>query len=827
MSTRTRNKIREYLYIKKNKLQENNTIRSTRNTSIGLIIKMAFMAALLTVQQVCAAIKKNEVQEVQEEEIFKVEGVPYMANPDGPLSPIMLYLGKKVDYIYKKRMDSLEIKKYPSWRTDITNQHRVIFNRSNDKVYKFSITGERVPANTVSYYTTLISMFPSPNGEISIFSPEYFTDRVTGFLKNNSLPVGGSVHRILVALLLLAEGVAVPLSYTKDVSGKEKFTWTGKTDKETFSFLPVSSFLNKPTKYASAKEEKTWVRQNKLIEVIKFFLTMHMVRNIDRKVNEMDAIKKQIMSMNADTETKNSHWIDMMWDGAFSTSLNIIIQTYIYHYMESKEEIVQFNRMVCTTLLEQKATHLMDKFFIPKNADAETLVYWRKVNELEEILKAKDNAKLLPFTDSSQIPIKTRSKLYIRKNTHFKKRVYFPDMESALLGLFLCLAYDVDKDTYTTRHMPNLPARTNKVFYLPCKEKAYKKGCSIVPGEKIPENIYTAWRSLVRSLNHEDEDEDEEDDKRLLEYIGEYERENRTIAELGSNKCSSKVTEFSSKRNNGIPNGEDAYSDDDLIVDDDRSSDSMPSDSAQLAEAEGIFTILTVLEKLLGVYRPNSKHFKGFKEKTRKVLSSIDFLETKELTKELESYILDLFCKFSRNCVVLNDLLDLRKGNHFERKERQLYVRFTPITGDKFKNRFNLYKDLEIYYARGHKVECIILHVWDKKTAHLDICKPMVLVDGDNERVEALVSEIFDMEISSFPRRIILMYAQNIRLYSRDDIILLDSHIDIENNELKETYESVIKKPVRNYPTEFNVLKNKEEEIYNKPECMYESATNE
>ncbi|EHY65518.1 hypothetical protein NERG_01125 [Nematocida ausubeli] len=117
---------------------------------------MAFMAALLVVQQVCAAIKKNEVQEVQGEEIFKVEGVPYMANPDGPLSPIMLYLGKKVDYIYKQRMDSLEIKKYPSWRTDITNQHRVIFNRSNNKVYKFSITGERVPTNTVSYYTTLI-----------------------------------------------------------------------------------------------------------------------------------------------------------------------------------------------------------------------------------------------------------------------------------------------------------------------------------------------------------------------------------------------------------------------------------------------------------------------------------------------------------------------------------------------------------------------------------------------------------------------------------------------------------------------------------------------
>ncbi|OAG32422.1 hypothetical protein NEIG_01345 [Nematocida sp. ERTm5] len=375
------------------------------------------------------------------------------------------------------------------------------------------------------YHQTLIEMFPSSTGSLSID-----TSRNDSFIKFLQLEhVSKHKIHILACLFLLAEGVDIPLKVegsksspmlvlkeiivkfeeenkTEDLKeskpeikkeGKERKLKEGKTgsrkdSKEGEEEIKIFSISMKDDlssrKNENSKEKKKAVPQKRAAYVINFF--------IDNKTN------LDIREGGKYTEPKT---YEEFKTGKFLNNARWLIQYYIFNHLNSEDSIIELAKEVYFMLkkcIKQKKKEksaeevkylesIIDKCFV-KSSDANTIKTKHRINILTTIYKESPLLNVFPFTDDVSIPGYRAIPSYNRKEDSFNVgKVYSNCVEAGLLSLFCCLAYDPETREYTTEHMGNVSPDLKGFFDM------YNK-----PLETDTYEMHREWSKVVADLEN-------------------------------------------------------------------------------------------------------------------------------------------------------------------------------------------------------------------------------------------------------------------------------------------------------------------------------------
>ncbi|KAI5148547.1 hypothetical protein NEAUS05_1429 [Nematocida ausubeli] len=805
----------------KDKIQEYLHKRNNGQISIKILVEVLLISIFLA-GHAFALIKRNEILDIQKEIIRTNEGVEYLVNPSGPLSPIMLYLCRKVDILHKKRFNSDYIVKHGFCPLDLTGTVRLVFDRSSDTVSKNYIEDDE-PKNVENRYNALINMFPSPDGEISIYPKDNCKDSFTLFLQSDSIKVYS--HRILIALLLLSEGIDVPLKFKKYFLNYPTLQWKSPSQREIFlSVKMIISSEGTRDRYSSKRKAHY---QRTTEQIIHTFTEFHAESQFE---TEKTTFNKEYSYEDWDNENK----LDLRW----------LIQSYIYFYLETKNEVIKFNlevfRIVDSYIKECERFSLQDqkiialKFFnrcfMDKNTESDVLDSWEKVNKFEEILTAQEQIQLLPFTENSQLPIKTKGKIHLYGLAQLKKEIFSPDIESALLGLFCCFAYDPDTNTYNIDHIPFMSEEVKGLFAMESddltdilnesceiKEKSVEKKSvdgktlkrrSLVPGEKIPEEIYKRWKEILEEISST--------------YLN-YNEFSENFAEENNYIELDRSSDLDISSDQGIDvNSSDSLNSDGYFNENSSSYENSSLDGYGVIESDRILEILTVILKLTGRYKvQEKKKIDRFRIWVKSGALSSGISSTDSFAEKVEEYAAELFASLSRNCKSSKSLVDWYKSPSDE-ETRKVFVRLSRlISNEDSYNGLNIYNGIEVYYAYKRQAHNITLHLWNDEMGHLQLGKPIIKIDRKNQEMKTLKSEIFEIKKNTFPEYTLYKYASSIGLYITDCIII-DYYIEEDKGteRISELFDLIMGKDVC-YATKFDITRYKEVEIFNNPEYMY------
>ncbi|KAI5162605.1 hypothetical protein NEAUS04_1063, partial [Nematocida ausubeli] len=182
------------------------------------------------------------------------------------------------------------------------------------------------------YFTTLLELFPSMHGYVSIWS-----DREDSFFSFiNSTSVEKYKYKILASLLLLAEGVDVPLAINESESRTVLFL--KKADEGEHFRLNMNTLANICKKATESLYVHKDLFKEGAVSVVRFF-----IENRENPVLKKEGYTSEPKSYK---EFKK---------GKFMNSPGFLIQTYVYHCMENEDQTVLFIKAVYGLLCEYMA----------------------------------------------------------------------------------------------------------------------------------------------------------------------------------------------------------------------------------------------------------------------------------------------------------------------------------------------------------------------------------------------------------------------------------------------------------------------------------------
>ncbi|KFG25773.1 uncharacterized protein NESG_01757 [Nematocida ausubeli] len=699
--------------------------KGARRSFVGLSIQVLFVLFVFTVQQAYAVLTRSDAEKLQQMVVHAEEDIEWVVNQYGPLSPFGLYVYNKTDYMHIRRFFNIEINPY--YNMSGKNNNQFIRDPTKDQAYMFYSDGDKVPENKIELYTALINMFPSPDQTISIYPEEDCKDSFTLFLRSN--PVKEHAHTILAALLLRTEEIDIPLSIKYDENKTPHLVWKGGAhETENFRLKMVASF--REVEGDNSKETKCEVRQDKTIYVIWFFL--HMIPIFQSGIKDSMA-----------TEEKEE-----FWENEFCDSKSWLIQSYIYYYLETKEDAACFNTTVYKMLDEhikrcergnrdeQKiiSEEFLKACFMQCDSLSNVLEYWRKIEELEGTIEVPKKKRLLPFTDSEHAPIRTTVDVQICDDTYLTTDVFLTDVESALLGLFCCFAYDPDCVLYSVSHMENVSKNVKNFFsnilsslpiYILNREIGVKENLNrtnplesikLLPGKEIPMDVQKAWKNIVRDL---------------------------CSADLRFNEL----------------NGDKVL-------------------------AGGILNVLTAILQLAGEYNEvNKRKIESFKKKLLPMI--ISGTTNDRIVEDIQEYAETLFASLSRQCTSCKGLVGWYeyKSDESERKrERKIFISFISFGIHINGNEIDLYGSMQIYYAYKNQAQPIIVHLINADITHLEIGKKVVKLDKSKAKAREEVKNELEMPLkeNSFIQYILFDYIEKIERYTLPEYVVFVPYI-IEN----------------------------------------------
>ncbi|KAI5164203.1 hypothetical protein NEAUS03_2449, partial [Nematocida ausubeli] len=322
---------------------------------IGLAILCHVWDSVLTVDglrnvQIKAAAISEEIEE---------------GSLDSRIVPVLKEEASNIGCMHRKRFLSPEIKLDHSITLDKANREHPVYkfkrNCSLDKVCddnELLYEGDLLKYKK-EYFNTLLNMFPSLGECVSILS-----DREDSFYTFiNSANVKEHKHKILASLLMLAEGVNVPLTLDESQSEKELVLKKANSEEEHFRLnMNVLVKINK--KNAESTDVFEEVLQEKAIEVINFF--------IENRKNKVFIEEK------GSSEPSDCNMLEKV---QFINSPAFLIQTYIHHCLETTKEAVLFIHTVYCLLgewmpqeeeysrkekMENAARHLISRYIKQK-----------------------------------------------------------------------------------------------------------------------------------------------------------------------------------------------------------------------------------------------------------------------------------------------------------------------------------------------------------------------------------------------------------------------------------------------------------------------------
>ncbi|KAI5160115.1 hypothetical protein NEAUS03_0883 [Nematocida ausubeli] len=701
--------------------------QNTEGFSTRPYVHVFLTLAILGMRLVCAILELEEAYEMQKTVLHEDNEIQWVVSMNGPLSPLMLCMYDKTDFIYKQRLIYSNVDTY-FIVSDKNNNNCFTRYPNKDMAYTKDQNENPMEKEIIDFFTALINLFPSPKKKTSIFSEETSKDSFTLFLKSD--PVKDHAHMILASLLLLSEGIRVPLllENVEDSQGSNKKLVLRKVGwkqrrQEHFSLNMYVAFQQEQEK-SSTKCNLYLEKQTKAIQVIQFFISMRSNSILESIITSIDPDKKM-----------------ELWRDGFIYSANYLIRSYIYYYLESKKEAISFNQTVYRMLKEhieegkkkncsveeEIGNIVFNKFFVPHDKASNTLHYWDKIQKIESIITDSKPIQILPFTDLEELSVKKTANINIWNNMYLTTEAFVTDIELAVLGLFCCFAYDMHSNVYRTGHIPHILKGVEQVFSMPLniteyifnRERGIKASTAnreilkkdpdhIAPGKKISKKIYQEWTKVVRKL--------------LINREGDSNLDNKGI----------KV---------------------------------------------GVFNMLTIIAKLTRTYTREKKRIDYFRSKMIVRGSSFFSQYSSEYKKELEEYIASYFASLSRDCVPCNGLADWYDYKHVLKRKRHVFVKFIFLGLNSPNYASDICGKLEIYYAYGREARPIIINLINQKTAYLDIGVPVIKLNKHKEEITKLMRQISKIPKDTFVDYVLSTYINRKKLHILDKYIILDYYI--------------------------------------------------
>ncbi|EHY65304.1 hypothetical protein NERG_01750 [Nematocida ausubeli] len=721
MNMRMKRKTQECLYERKNKEQAN---RSTKSMSMRLLAKVLLMCMLLSIQNVFGLLNRKDMEEVLEEVLSKTKDAS-TSKMNLSFSPILLDLYREIDILYKRRFNS----PYITSQFSVSEKKNILQNidRTNQKVKEKDAQGNEMPKETVDHYNALISMFPSPSGEVSIYPKEGCKDSFTSFLKSKH--VKEYAHRILAALLIRAEGVPVPLIIENEESECPKLTWTNEYKPEESFSVPICIASAEGQGSNGSNEEANIKKVNsRLLQTIKYFINAKSSQELEESIALKESTEKEVY-----------------WENVFTETPAWLIQSYIYYYLETKEEAIKLYGEIdkklksCIDLYpvynySYIAGDFFDKSFTSKDVQSEELVWWEKVKKLEDMVEAKKEVQLHPFADNSHLPNKAIVNLNIQGNTYLETKVISSDIESVLLTLLCCFVYDPETNTYNVNQILGAKEEVKSLFGMPSKSIGTSSNLSKVNrnsatssapskdmpviriGQEIPQEVWSRWSEIVQNVVKNDED---------ISYII-----------LENNRC--------------------------MIKPD-------------------IFNILIIMIKVTGIHYSNYKNvIQVYKDRKKNITLINNAHLINPLANEIANYAAYVF-----SCICGGFLCDITfpewcKMPSKDKKERRICVNFINCAIKNIGAGNDLTGSIEIYYATENSARPIIIHFAAPEKAHLEIGS--YAVKSNNSIISNLKKEICTMPKNSYSLYALSKYAETLELYTPDDVVIDKFYIEEVNN---------------------------------------------
>ncbi|KAI5138131.1 hypothetical protein NEAUS06_2422, partial [Nematocida ausubeli] len=443
------------------------------------------LLSLVIMQSILAKLAVEDIKTVSE--TFVGEKQDVVINPRGPLNLLHGYIGSRNGYMYNKRFFSSEIDTdYALSKKGLSSigEQEYDFTRKpvNDRVHKDMDTKTPEGKYLSTYHMQLIKMFPSIDGDLSIEAGR--SNALTNFLRADH--VKKDAKYILAALLLLSEGVDIKISidHTRE---KKKLVIKSKTCKEKV-FVDVEMHMEGIDPVT--KKYKEDIYQSEAAEIVTFYI----------RCRDNSLLKRGgVFAMPATREQFES--------GKFLNNAAFLIQTYIYEFIDTAEDYKNFVEAVHELLIDQvaekenpeqtkkkgKKGRIFDEIFLAKEELSENKKY---IKSFFDLIQAKNGNTKFPFLDSSQLPKYTRVPCCKLDKSGFEKdqSLYYSNcVETALLGLFCCLAYNPEIGEYETDHMGEGISKQLKQFF-----EDYPK-----PTETTDFEMHKQWSKVVACLKND------------------------------------------------------------------------------------------------------------------------------------------------------------------------------------------------------------------------------------------------------------------------------------------------------------------------------------
>ncbi|KAI5159371.1 hypothetical protein NEAUS03_0243 [Nematocida ausubeli] len=437
---------------------------------------------LIIVQSVLTRIDMEDIKKVHETFIGEKQDV--IINPKGPLNLLRGYIGNRNGCMYNKRFYSSEIDTdYALSMKEVSIRFGQEYNFTrtpvNDSVYKDVVAEVPNGKYLSSYHAQLIKMFPSIEEELSIEAGR--PNSLTNFLRADH--VKKDTKYILAALLLLSEGVDVKINVDHR-GNKNNLVIKSKTSKEKV-FVDVKMHMEGIDPFT--KKYKENIYQSEAARIVKFYMQYRDNKLLKRGGEfAMPATKEEFES------------------GKFLNSAAFLIQTYIYEFIDTLEGYKDFVNAVHELLVDQlankgnpeqtkKKDRIFDELFLAKDALSENIKY---IASFCDLVKATNENAKFPFCNANQLPRFTRVPSCKLNKSGFEldQSLYYSDcVESALLGLFCCLAYNQKTGEYQTSHMGEGVSKELRDFF-----GDYPK-----PKEATSFEMHKQWSKVVACLKND------------------------------------------------------------------------------------------------------------------------------------------------------------------------------------------------------------------------------------------------------------------------------------------------------------------------------------
>ncbi|KAI5162209.1 hypothetical protein NEAUS03_1955 [Nematocida ausubeli] len=429
---------------------------------------ICILGYLVMLSQVYTRVSLNDIQLFKNKDFFDTNGkTGWKIDVNSVLNPLAALVCTKAGFIDSKRFIPSGIKKTKTTVQYISENEYILEDTRDLRMDELDhIKDDNYSIQYINDYNkTITLMFPSTHGYASIWSDK--TDSFFSFI--NSLDVKEHKYKILASLLLLAEGVNVPLAIEK-TKNKETLVLGNKF----IFFKQVKTDLKSPKSGITSKEVGDNTRWLDVVDVISFFINNRASVPFKKKQqnNALDSYSK-------------------FMKGMFINSPVFLIQMYIFNCLKDSEETIMLVQEVFNLLQENHADKesaaLFNKYFtrveqssdwdkileevknvVQKALKNDVVFLWNHTVDLSPTICTASQEKSPNSLNPGGMLAQNGLKLqvddgvdamnkyldnYLANNINIDKNndLYFIDyIETVLLSLFCCVTQDCDENMYTT-----------------------------------------------------------------------------------------------------------------------------------------------------------------------------------------------------------------------------------------------------------------------------------------------------------------------------------------------------------------------------------------